>query len=68
MRKTTRTLQKTLAHESTYGKKYYKFTIVVSKNLVKILGWQPGQEISQTIQGNSLVMTLAEPYLQRRDV
>ena len=68
MRKATRTLEKTLAHTSAYGKKYHKFRIVLSMNLIRILGWEPGHEISETIQGDRLVLTLAEPYLQRRDV
>jgi hypothetical protein len=66
MRKATRTLEKTLAHVSRSGKEYHKFRIVLSKNLIKILGWQPGHEISEAIQGDRLVLTLAEPYLQRR--
>jgi len=65
MRKATRTLAKTLTHTSSYGKKYYKFRIVLSANLIKILGWQPGHEIAETIEGDHLVLRLAQLYLQR---
>ena len=38
------------------GKLYHKFVVVLPNELIDKLGWKAGQELTQEVQGKSLIL------------